>query len=589
MDNTKIKSLSLTKLKVSEVDHEGRSERRVTFVASTSSEDRDHEKVNIKTFRLPLKGGGYITVANLPSGGIDTVDIPLLTDHNMWEVEKTIGSVRNARFEDEKLIFEAGISSRPYAQDVFKLVEEGHLDNAFSIRFGDYDYNFDTDTNSNGEILEVSLVTRGANKDAQVLEVKSMKGEKTMPEEGKVTEEKQKAADVSESAPKAEKEKQNIPVESAEEKEEEKEKSMDGDTNHKQIAASQVKMPSQTETSAKFSNNKSDYLKSKQAEADYARHIVDNYNRPGSQVAKAWKDKMRAKGITGDDILPTRFENIFFKGWEDHYEALGTFRRTNLLAGHVYAWNTTDRALGHKKGDKKADQNIVDVRRDYKFKVMYKKLPIDLQDLLDDDTGELLRMRSDDLSGRMGDEAVRATVFGDGRTQPTTEGAPDYRIFDGTRGPWSMVNDLNNAGTTGSFSAAVATVIANSTSDSLYAKLVKTIAAVKGGAGRKIVFVPEGTATELLLSTDSDGRLMFAPGTNVQELLGAYIFESPYMTGSGYDVIAYREGQYLLALGEMMTRTTFDLDYNTDVMMLERAISGTMYGHKTLAGYASKA
>lgn len=602
MSKEKIKSLSLSKLKIAEFEEN--KERRVTFVASSSNEDRDYETIDIGTFRLPKKGGGYITVRDLSAEGSENVDIPFLTDHDLWSVEKTIGSVRKAMFVEGELIFEAGISSREYAQDVFKLIEEGHLDNAFSIQFRDYDWNPEAKTISNGEILEVSLVTRGSNKEAQVLEVKQIKGEDMATETTPTTTAEPQDApvetttttDAPENAP-AETtpaEDTQTPAEPTESKTEEgnKEKSMTDLPDHKAKAAIQAKIvptnaPSQVETSVKFATG-NDYLKSKQAEHDFAQTIVKNYGQPRQAVMKAWSDVARSKGVTGDAILPSYIEQIFFKAWEDHYEQLGTFRRTSNLAGSIYAMSTNDRAMGHRKGDQKAEQTVSDIRRDYKAKIVYKKLSIDLQDLIDDQTGELLRFRTEELSTRTDDEIVRAVVFGDGRTAPA-EGKPDYRVFDGTRGPWSMKSDLDNSATAGTFSAAVATVIPNSTTDNSYTAAVKTLGAVRGGAGRKILVAKEGFTQELLLTTKANGELMFAPGTNLQDLLNAYIFESPYMAGSGYDLIAYRENSYLLAMGDVMIRTMFDPNFNTDVMLHERAVAGSIYGRKTLAGYASKA
>ena len=167
----KIKSLTLTKSKLADID----GEHRVTFVASSANEDRDYEKVDISSFRLPLKGGGHIVVRDLPATGSDEVDIPLLLDHDLYAVEKVIGSVRKAYYVDGELVFEAGISSRPLAQEMFTLLNEGHLDNAFSIQYRDYTHDSATNTDINGEIIEVSLVTRGSNMDARVLAVKSLK------------------------------------------------------------------------------------------------------------------------------------------------------------------------------------------------------------------------------------------------------------------------------------------------------------------------------------------------------------------------------------------------------------------------------
>ena len=88
------KSLSLTKTKIAEVE----GEHTITFVASSANVDRDFERLDIGTFRLPVKGGGTIRVAQLPADGATNIDIPLLTDHDLWSVDKVIGSVRKASF-----------------------------------------------------------------------------------------------------------------------------------------------------------------------------------------------------------------------------------------------------------------------------------------------------------------------------------------------------------------------------------------------------------------------------------------------------------------------------------------------------------
>lgn len=238
MTTEKIKSLSLSKLKITEAE-EGK-ERSVTFVASSSNEDRDHEIIEIGSFRLPKKGGGYITVRDLPTEGSDNVAIPFLTNHDLWEVEKTIGSVRKAFFKDGELIFEAGISSRPYAQDVFKLIEEGHLDNAFSIQFRDYNYNPETKVITDGEIVEVSLVTRGSNKEAQVLEVKQIKGENKMPDENTTGDSVITTEPAQENTTQTNEEATQATTENGEDKtteatNENKGKAMTTETNHKEI------------------------------------------------------------------------------------------------------------------------------------------------------------------------------------------------------------------------------------------------------------------------------------------------------------------------------------------------------------------
>jgi HK97 family phage major capsid protein len=152
-------------------------ERKVTFVVSSNGLDRDYERVDVKSLRIPLKGGGYVVAKEL--NGSQTVDVPWLLNHS-FDVEDVIGSVRTATYDaaTDELVFEFGVSQRAKAQDMLLLIEEGHLDNAVSITMSDYTLDDNTSTIYDAEIIEVSLVFRGSNKQARLLAVKSLiKGE----------------------------------------------------------------------------------------------------------------------------------------------------------------------------------------------------------------------------------------------------------------------------------------------------------------------------------------------------------------------------------------------------------------------------
>lgn len=604
MDKEKTKSISLSKLKILEPSEETQ-ERRVRFVASTAKEDRDYEVVQIDTFRLPLKGGGSIKVSELPTGGSDSVDIPFLTNHDLYSVEKTIGSVRKAYYENGQLIFEAGISSRDYAQDVFKLIEEGHLDNAFSISFRDYDWNMETETITNGEIIEVSLVTRGSNKDAQVLEVKAVKGaemdskeemaEETAEEVRTPVEEPQEEAEPVEE-PKAEedgeeKAESEAEVETPEAEEEKtvnneeiKEKTMNGETNHKELAAAQVKMPSQAETA----NVASNFLSTKSAVLEFAK-ISKACGGDPATTETAWKSVLKEKGITisdGTSFLPTEIEQVLFKAWHDAVGALSTFRRTRARMTRFYAMTTTSRALGHKKGQTKTDQDITAIPRTANLHVIYKKLPIDWIDILNDESGELYAFRTRELTDRLMAEIVRGAIIGDGRSD-------DNAVFVDGEGLYSMAADITASTTGNNYAAAVATKIANVSSDEYYDKIVKTLAAVRieeGSGRRKVLVVKEGAITDLLLQKNADGGRLYPVGTNFRELFDvADIIEFPAadMDAAGYDVIAYATDAYTLGGPEATVRNWFDGNVNKDYMMVEQAVLGSLEGYHVAAGYAS--
>jgi len=618
----KLKSLTLTKSKLADIE----GEHRVTFIASSPNEDRDYEKVDIKSFRLPIKGGGHIVVQDLPFEGSEDIDVPLLLDHDLYAVEKVIGSVRKAYYQNGNLVFEAGISSRPLAQEMFTLLNEGHLDNAFSIQYRDYVHDTQNNTDINGEIIEVSLVTRGSNMDASVLAVKSLKekGEtventettpvvdeevkdevventtetkvedkatetekKTEVENTETVEEETKAEEVE--GTKVEDEVKEAEPETVVEnniKEEEKE----NDAMENVAKTLVVEKADQKET-AKITN--SDYLKTKGAVVDFAKFITARKGMSADAITKAWKAELKAKNITGDAILPTQIEKVFFKGWEDNSSILSTFRLIRSRASSMNAFLSNDRANGHKKGETKVNQTVENVRRDLKQKLVYKRLPIDLQDILDDDSGELLAFRAEELSDRVLTAIAEGVVPGDGRSA----GSPDLRIFDGTRGLFSMVADLNEAAQpldTGDqfskYAHAVATVVPadeQDQGDNLYDKIIKALKYVRDKGYGKAVVVPFGTISDLKLEKLSNGNYLFQPGTSPETAIEARVFEMDEMANCGYDVIAYAINAYGAYISDEMIRYDFDTSTNEDIMLVERAVAGSLYGNMACAGYPS--
>lgn len=149
-------------------------ERTIVAVVSSSNYDRDNERVDVSSLRLPLKGGGYVVANELT--GDEPIDIPMLLNHS-FDVEDVIGSVRKAYLSAlGELVVEFGISGRAKAQDLMQLIDEKHLDNAFSITMSDFQYS--DKTIYDAEIVEISLVFRGSNKEARIVAVKSLiKGE----------------------------------------------------------------------------------------------------------------------------------------------------------------------------------------------------------------------------------------------------------------------------------------------------------------------------------------------------------------------------------------------------------------------------
>lgn len=592
-------------------------ERQIVFVASSNGLDRHYENVDVKSLRLPLKGGGEIVARDLPKDGADNIDIPLMLNHS-FDVTDVIGSVRRAYLDGDELVFEAGISKREIAQDMLTLIDEGHLNNAFSITMADYDYDTDTNTIYDAEVIEVSLVFRGANKEARLLAIKSLLGGKQVADEkSKITadeareisekfddllaslvkdeeadteeekpeetpeqeskeveaeaeaepaaeepaeeEVKEKDIEPAEAEPEAEPEEQ---VEEAEEetKEEEKDEEMEKSIAKETIVKAQ---PAQAVKSS------SDYLKSKEALKDFRNVVLKHHRGSNEQIMKEWTENLSSKAISGDAILPSRIENIFFKTWVDNDEVLSTFRQLGVRAGAVYAMTAASNgtAQAHVKGEEKVDQELESVRRDIKALGIYKKLPIDLQDLFDDETGELLAFRVEELAARVAHAIAIGAIIG------------GYSNNGRGLNPMSADITASADATNNPFAASVASIVTTEATDTELDKAIRVLGAVKGD--RKVLIVPEGWRTQIALLKNANGYYLGDP----EEILNARIFEFGEMSNSGFEMIAYAEGTYVIA-GEAnaTTRTDFDLTTNQDVMLVERYVGGSATGYKTVAG-----
>lgn len=574
-------------------------ERRIVFVASSNNEDRHYEHVDVASLRLPLKGGGDITVSAIPEEGIsEVIDIPLMLNHS-GDVRDVIGSIRAAYFSSNELTFEAGISKREIAQDMLTLLEEGHLSNAFSITMIDYDYNFDSETISKAEVIEVSLVYRGSNKEARLLAIKSLLGDKmpkfkqndnfgdangdgkdhtvapeapveptdqapTTPEtdEPEVPENPE-TPETPEETPTGEAP-QETPKTNTNPKEEE-------EIMNKQIAKDGIMSkatPIQSSVSA-------GYLSTKAALVDFKNIVLKNHRGSNDQIMREWGEHLKSKGVTGDAIMPSEIENIFFKAWIDNDGILSTFRHVGARSGSVNAFTTEDTALGQKKGEKKKKQVVKNIRRDIRAKAIYKRLDIDLQDLFDDTTGELLKFRVEELASRVANAIAVGVLIEAGSGNDAT--------LEGTRGLYPVVADAKDS--SNGFGSLVSTKVEADDKDA-YTIAVETIESVKGK--NKILVVPEGFKKEIKLAKDQNGALLLPIGMKLEEVLEVKaIYEMPELNNfdSGkVKAITYAD-QSIVLFGEKTAtiRTDFDLDTNQDLMLVERYVGGSAQGYKTVA------
>lgn len=563
--------------------------RELVFLANSGKPMADGSTVDLDslTVRDP-DSGSLVAVKDLKESDSKNF-VALLTDHS-WSVAQKAGQVRGLWLTDEGLMARANLANTELGENLLTLAKDDMLD-TFSITVGFTEQPGEDGVIHNAQLLEISAVWLGNDETTQLKSVNDRK-ETAMPVSANMT--KEEADDLMARLDEM-KEAVGAMVEDTDEDTPAEDKSVEPSENSRQVVNNFINVQ-KNEREAKTNDgavkqievqsNAKGYLASAQAMKDFTRCIVENKGRGDSGVMNAWSSYLKANGITGE-ILPTSIEDIFFKTWTDSTSILSTFRTSEARQLDLYAWaqNSTAediRAKGHKKGEQKQNQNIKPLTRTTRVKGIYKKLPIDLQDLVDDTTGELTRFRAQELADRVANEIVVGAILGDGRSSAT----PDLRVFDGTRGLYPIAEDIAGSGTTGSFDAAVATEITAAAGDDLYTKYMKVLGAIRT-AGRKVLIVPFGAVTELLTSKDANSRPLFGPGiTSLEQIFpNTRVFELDEMVGGDYDAIAYAEGAYVLN-GDASARvfTDFDLNYNQDVMEVVRYVGGSLNGRKVAAG-----
>lgn len=170
MSETKDIALSSKSIKSVELD----GERQLRVIATAPTLDRDLEVIDTDTIKVPVKPRGLKYAKDLTA--TDEISVPFLIDHE-WAIEKQAGYVKsmmiNAEGELEAIV---QLSNVDNGDRVYQLAKDGALGNSFSIGFTLQNATVEDGIVKNIELLELSAVFKGSNRDARLLEVKSVKG-----------------------------------------------------------------------------------------------------------------------------------------------------------------------------------------------------------------------------------------------------------------------------------------------------------------------------------------------------------------------------------------------------------------------------
>ena len=298
--------------------------------------------------------------------------------------------------------------------------------------------------------------------------------------------------------------------------------------------------------------------------------------RLGATFDAMWREvagkHMNLDGVSGLPN-PAPVEQYFIDAIEKGDGIINHFQFINAKSFRIHLLTSSSRAAGHKKGDTKANQSVTDTTRDLLVKMVYKRLDLDATELYENPW--LIDFRSQELVNAIIAEIERAAIVGDGRDAPSGNGA-DYRMFDGTRGFYSVLADATAVSGVGTNLASSYTQGTN-----LYEGTVGARGLIKTEGGQ--ILIAKSSVITSLLQAKSHGAYLVAPGARIEDILGVErVYTPTWMDDQSVDAIllvnnAYKHG------GEngIRTRTEFDTSTNTDILLDETPRFGSLGEYKS--------
>lgn len=133
--------------------------RTLTFLANSGKVMCDGLTVDLKTLKAPLIDGTLKLVSNLTES--DKLSLPLLIDH-MPSIECQAGAITRLWMTDDGMMAEAKLSEVDQGERIRQLATDGCLTNSFSITVEFNQRPGKDGIIHDGELLEISVVYRGA-------------------------------------------------------------------------------------------------------------------------------------------------------------------------------------------------------------------------------------------------------------------------------------------------------------------------------------------------------------------------------------------------------------------------------------------
>lgn len=233
------------------------------------------------------------------------------------------------------------------------------------------------------------------------------------------------------------------------------------------------------------------------------------------------------------------------------------------------------RAKGYAtKARKKTDEVIKLLTRTTAPTTIYKKQRLDRDDIVDITSFDVVSWLKTEMRGKLNEEIARAILIGDGRP----ESDPD-KVNDEAIRPILKENDLY----------AIHQVLDKTTTDDTLVDDIVLASADLEGSGSPTLFIDKKRLVGLLLQKDKNGRRIYETEASLEAALGvSKIVTVPQFAGFVHDVkgvqcdllaIVVDLRDYTIgsnAGAELGMAETFDLDFNQHKYLMETRLSGSL-------------
>lgn len=418
--------------------------RTLTFLANSGKVMCGGLTVDLDTLKAPLTDGTLKLVADLDES--DKLSLPLLIDH-MPSVEAQAGAITRLWMTDAGLMAEARLSEVDNGERIRQLAADGCLTNSFSITV---EFNQQPGKDGiihNGELVEISVVYRGADPRASFTSINNRKGD-TMDNElmtklartvAQFKLDPDEAANLTSSVT-------DIMTDAVADIKDAIDGQIDTQTNQGQEAPAEPaqsanKRPlviiNKSNRSAKqsgvasFSHTRETWLDSPDAMAAFERALLDNDNKGVEAFHKQWADTV-SRNMSGtasfgvgktdvDKFIPTEAItaisdalNTRGSGLWDLFTKTGMDRLT--IGGNILGLTEATRAHGYpvaSYGTKKKEQTPSFVKRELTADYTYKYITLNKGDIRrTQKPGALLRYILSELPNYIVQTIERQVVLG---------------------------------------------------------------------------------------------------------------------------------------------------------------------------------